>query len=233
MPLPVVARSVPRKLIKIQTHLSISTSLKRLIHVGDNVKFFGAKRRNSPSNGQYATSEDFCRIFENDMDRLYLLSLLLTADPELAERCFVRGLEDSKGGNPVFREWARSWARRAIIVNAIRMIGPRPGNPRLAAEGSTHKEIPGLPEEFATVVDLPEFERFVFVISVLEGYPARDSRLLLNCSNFDIAEARSQAMQRLGSSTELPAKVASITESRDSGNAKSGLRQRLHLAASA
>src|ERR1700688_2322541 len=72
----------------------------------------------------YATSDDFCRIFSEEMNSLYLLGLLLTADAEKAERCFVAGIGASVEGNPVFREWARSWARRTIIQHAIRMIEP-------------------------------------------------------------------------------------------------------------
>src|SRR6266436_3362958 len=80
----------------------------------------------------YANSDDFRRIFDDDMNSLYLLAFLLTADREKAEQCFVSGLEDAVEGNPVFKEWARSWARRAIIQNAVRVIKPRPweGNSR-------------------------------------------------------------------------------------------------------
>src|ERR1700683_2796453 len=74
----------------------------------------------------YASSDDFRRLFDEDINSLYLLSYLLTADREKAEQCFVSGLEDAVEGNPVFREWARSWARRVIIVNAVRAISPRP-----------------------------------------------------------------------------------------------------------
>ena len=66
------------------------------------------------------------------MNRLYLLAFLLTTDHVTAEKCFVMGLEDSKNGNPVFKDWAQSWAGRTIIANAIRMILPRP---QLAAVG--------------------------------------------------------------------------------------------------
>src|SRR4029077_9611667 len=74
----------------------------------------------------YASRDDFRRIFDEDMSGLYLLSFLLTANREKAEQCFVSGLEDAVEGNPVFKEWARSWARRVIIVNAVRVIHPRP-----------------------------------------------------------------------------------------------------------
>ena len=68
----------------------------------------------------YASSGDFHRIFKEENDSLYRLSFLLTADREKAQHCLVSGLRDSVKGNPVFKEWARSWARRAIIRNAVR-----------------------------------------------------------------------------------------------------------------
>jgi hypothetical protein len=52
---------------------------------------------------------------------LYLLSLLLTGSHEKAEACFVEGIGESTKENHVFKEWARSWARRTIIQSAIRL----------------------------------------------------------------------------------------------------------------
>lgn len=158
------------------------------------MKLFGRNRTHTPRTAAYATAADFCRIFEGDMNRLYRLSVLLTADPELAEKCFVRGLETSQNGNSVFKEWAESWARRAIIVNAIRIIGPCPD----MDSALTTREMNGLPEELGAVVDLKPFDRFVFVMSVLEGYPDRDCRLLLDCTNSDLAQARTRAFEQLG-----------------------------------
>ena len=66
--------------------------------------------------GQYATVADFKRIFIEDVNQLYLLSLLLTGDHEKAEQCFVEGIGESAKGNHVFKEWERSWARRTIMV---------------------------------------------------------------------------------------------------------------------
>src|SRR5438309_3086383 len=78
--------------------------------------------------GEYATTDDLRRIFDENMSSLYLLAFLLTADHRRAERCFVSGLEDAVGGNPVFKEWAHSWARRVIIQNAVSLIKLRPGD---------------------------------------------------------------------------------------------------------
>jgi hypothetical protein len=156
------------------------------------------------------------------MERLYQLSLLLTANPELAEKCFVSGLEGSKNSNPVFKEWAQAWARRAVIINAIRMIGPRPGIASILDRSSGQKEITGLSGQLAAIVNLPAFERFVYVMSVLEGYPARDCRLLLNCSNFDIAEARVRALQRLASSAETVRPAAAAESQSNSEDSETG-----------
>jgi hypothetical protein len=147
----------------------------------------------------YATATDFCRIFDKDMNRLYVLALLLTADRDLAEKCFVSGLEDAKTSNPVFKDWAESWARRTIILNAIRLLGPDPVG-SIARLPNSLKELEELPPELAPIVSFGTFERFVFVMSVLEGYADRDCRLLLNCSSADFAEARIRALQHLGPS---------------------------------
>ena len=162
------------------------------------MKIFSTEPNVTYLHKQHATAADFCRIFEDNMDRLYLLSLLLTADHGLAEKCFVGGLEVAKSGNPVFKEWAESWARRTIITNAIRMIGPRVEK---ESERSS-QEVKGLPRELAAVVGLKTFDRFVFVMSVLEGYSKRDCRLLLGCSSSDVTRARVRALQQLGAVPE-------------------------------
>ncbi|HYU44970.1 MAG TPA: isochorismatase family cysteine hydrolase [Terriglobales bacterium] len=48
----------------------------------------------------YTMPPDFCAVFNDDLDHLYTLSLLLTADHQKAEQCFVAGLEDCLQGNP-------------------------------------------------------------------------------------------------------------------------------------
>jgi len=54
--------------------------------------------------GEYATAEDFKQIFTEDVNSLYLLSLLLTGDHDKAEKCFVQGIGESTKGNGVFKE---------------------------------------------------------------------------------------------------------------------------------
>jgi|SRR5580700_8870060 hypothetical protein len=161
----------------------------------------------------YASSADFRRVFDQDMNSLYLLSFLLTADREKAERCFVSGLEDAVEGNPVFKEWARSWARRVIIVNAVRAINPRPmeenGGSSSAPVSSNGKTPPVEQAEIAAVLALEPFERFVYVVTVLERYSDQDCSLLLGCARRDVVAARTRAFEQIGSAkashpTQLP-----------------------------
>jgi hypothetical protein len=156
----------------------------------------------------YASSTDFRQIFDEDMKGLYLLSFLLTADREKAEQCFVPGLEDALNGNPVFKEWARSWARRVIIQKAVRAINPRPveesGRLGSASVSSNEKTLPaGQQVEIATVLELEPFERFVYVMTVLECYSDQDCSLLLGCAQRDVLAARTRALQQIGSVIEL------------------------------
>jgi hypothetical protein len=51
----------------------------------------------------YATATDFVDTFIQEMDSLYQLSLLLTADTGKAERCFVCAIKDCVDGAGVER----------------------------------------------------------------------------------------------------------------------------------
>jgi hypothetical protein len=146
----------------------------------------------------YASIADFQRIFDEEMNSLYLLSLLLTADREVAEQCFVAGLADATKENPVFKEWARSWARRMIILNAVRIMNPRPmeggGDSNPALLNTLSAEL----QPFAAILELDTFDRFVYVMSVLERYSDHHCALFLGCAKRDIITARSFALQRTG-----------------------------------
>ena len=150
---------------------------------------------------QYATPGDFSLLFTEERTSLYLLSFLLTADSVTAWRCFVDGLGDSIHANSVFKQWAHAWARRMIIENAIRIIVPRPGqsggtelalDPELSNEVQTALDGDAV---IAPVFELPDFERFVFVMSVLEGYSDQECSALLRCSLQEFRNSRTQALQ--------------------------------------
>jgi DNA-directed RNA polymerase specialized sigma24 family protein len=144
---------------------------------------------------EYATRNDFEMIFHDDMSALHTLAFLLTADQAKAEQCFVAGLEDSIQGNPVFRQWARSWSKRVIIRHAIKMMAPAPGQANPLLENLPSGQADSDRDAFLfPVLQLPPFERFVFVISVLEGHSASDCASLLGCTLTELNRARSQAL---------------------------------------
>ena len=155
---------------------------------------------------QYATAEDFGRLFTGNMDKLYMLAFLLTGDPETAEQCFVAGLESSLTSNTVFRKWALLWARQAIIKNAIATLRPHPqSDAMLPRQGRDAGEILAHGKESVTiqhVLELSDFMRFVYVMSVLEGLSDNQCTFLLDCSLPELQRARNQAIQQIARAAE-------------------------------
>ena len=168
---------------------------------------------------EYATRSDFCHIYVEQMSSLYLLSLLLTADPQKAEQCFLSGFDDSVSDNSVFKERTHLWARRSIILRAIRLLCPRPNDENESNEARPSPligQVPGkVPAEvqvypnFAHIVGLNAFERFIFIMSILEKYSDQECSLLLGCFRREVINARTAAIGQLASfviATEPPEK---------------------------
>jgi hypothetical protein len=151
------------------------------------------KGRNTKLNSQYATSTDYYQIFQQDMGRLYLLSFLLTANHARAEQCYVEAIENAVDGSPVFKEWARSWSKRSVIQNAIRLVFSE----CVQSKGRDGWHESPVRSEIDIVTRLAPLKRFVFVMSVLERYSDRECSILLNCSTQDVIDARVQALRTL------------------------------------
>jgi DNA-directed RNA polymerase specialized sigma24 family protein len=137
-------------------------------------------------------------ILTEEMHSLYLFSFLLTADNDIAEQCYVCGLGEWVEGISAFMDWVHSWARRTILKHAIRMIMPAPehtGNLSLISLKSAARLAKN--NLFAAIVTLSAFERFVFVMSVLEKQSDEDCSMLLGCSRRDVMIARELALKRL------------------------------------
>jgi DNA-directed RNA polymerase specialized sigma24 family protein len=151
----------------------------------------------------YATSQDFCRIFKDEMDSLYLLALLLTADQEQAERCFAAALDDCKQGRRVFREWASSWSKRAVIKRAIEMVAPASGHLRDKLQAFDRELKSEMNGPMAAIIQLPPLQRFVFVMSALERYSVQDCASLLNCTRQELLIEQSRALQTLADGNRI------------------------------
>ena len=146
----------------------------------------------------YATGADCWNILTDEMHSLYLLSFLLTADFDKAEQCFVSGMGECEEEIDVFMARAQAWARRTILKRAIRIVMPAPQRADdfsfaclkgSAASGKTNL--------FDAIVALNAFERFVYVMTVLERQSDDNCSALLRCSRRDVIIARELALERL------------------------------------
>lgn len=158
--------------------------------------------------GPYAISSDFYKVFADNLESLHSLAFLLMADETKAEACFVSGFANCVQANSVFQEWALSWARRTVVQNAVRLLKPQrhhapgelgPIEPFCCSFARTPQNSPIL----ASILGLLDFERFVFVLSVLCGYSDQECSLLLNCSRQDVREVRVLALQHIAESANL------------------------------
>lgn len=136
----------------------------------------------------------FCEVFQQHTNGFYLLALLLTGDPDLAEQCFLAGLDSCLSGWAVSNERAYYWSKRAIIKSAVRIMVPASAGQAKSTSMREEAEIPALPTDLDPVLSLQAFDRFVFVMSVLERYSNRECAVLLNSSVQQVAAARSRAV---------------------------------------
>jgi hypothetical protein len=146
----------------------------------------------------FATGTDVWNILTDEMNSLYLFSFLLTADLDKAKHCFFSGMRECEGEIGVFTSWAQTRARHTILKHAIWMIMPAPDRADdfsfallkgSAASGETNI--------FDVIAGLNAFDRFVYVMSVLEKQSDDDCSTLLRCSRLDVVIARAIALERL------------------------------------
>jgi hypothetical protein len=160
---------------------------------------FRPDRPNSTSfRAGHAKHADFCDVFKNNTKPLYLLAFLLTANHKEAEQCLVATVEESFTEQVVFKEWVRFWIKRKLIKNAIEIVLPASARNGWKRDlwGARQRERQTEPEIDA-VTKLHAFERFVFVLSILERYSNWDCSLLLGRSVNEVAQARLKALRRL------------------------------------
>jgi hypothetical protein len=158
-------------------------------------------RSNKPKianfRADYAKRTDFCEVFEQDTRLLYLLAFLLTTNHKESEQCFVLTVEEAFKEQTVFKEWARSWVKRRLIENAIEIVWPASGRNGQDRDLWSAGHVKQGECEIDTVTELDPFERFVFVMSILERHSKWDCSLLLGCNVTKIAQERMKALRRL------------------------------------
>jgi hypothetical protein len=154
---------------------------------------------------RYATVTDLFAMFSEEIHSLYLLAFLLTADHDKAEQCLVCAMGECVEWIGVFTDWAHSWGRRAVLKSAIQMIMPVPEHAdkvsiiTLRAWATSGEDN----SPFAAILLLDPFERFVFVMSTLEGQSDAECAVLLRCSQRDVMMTRVLAVKRQSSADAL------------------------------
>lgn len=143
---------------------------------------------------EYRAGTNYADAFVEQMNCLYLLSFLVAADRDAAEKCFTLALDEYVEARGGFMDWAEQEGRRAVLRNAVRIIHPVP---KQAYSWSFIDFAPPLisaaHQPFAAITSLSAFERFVFVMSVLEGLSEEECAALLDCGAEDVAIGRELA----------------------------------------
>ena len=154
--------------------------------------------RSAPVETVSSAQNDICQTFKQDMKVLYLLCLLLTGSEHCAEQCFVSSLSDSMNLRATFADWNISWIRHVVVRNAIRMMPLVMNNNKdetlpSGQSGVISNTSPAL----HGVLRLETFERFVFVMSMLEGYSDHECAQLLHASAREVSIAKEMAFRHL------------------------------------
>lgn len=183
---------------------------------------FPSNRLHSIERDAYATPGDFQGVFAREMTDLFRLSLHLTADAEKAERCLILAMRECFAGSAVLKGWAVVWARRAVVRTAIRLVlGPEYVMPADICD-ETGRDFHLQPNEYRiealrdslAILKLPDFDRLVFVICVLERYSIMDCALLLTRSPKDVNDARVRAIARVVCADERNRRESATTSPR-------------------
>jgi len=160
------------------------------------------QRKEVAGRSHYATAEEFENLFESERKPLLRLALLLTASAEKAEQSLNLALKDCRLNGSVSTDWIISWARRAIVRTAIELV-PRPVSAAAAQTvinnyhhcSTQVSAAVALQIDVPMILQMPDFERFVFVTTVLERISIHDCALLLARSPKDVCDAQTRAMR--------------------------------------
>jgi DNA-directed RNA polymerase specialized sigma24 family protein len=164
------------------------------------------RARQTRVNETHATPEDFQQLFAKEMTDLFGLSFRLTANAEKAESCLILAMRECfDSSSNVSKKWVNKWVRRAVIRNAIRQVLNKENTLFDGIFRDIGTEIPLQPSEYRieelqeslAVLDLPDLDRLVFVICVLERYSILDCALLMRKSPKEVNDARVRATNQV------------------------------------
>lgn len=149
------------------------------------------------ANQPSTTSLEYWHRISEEMNILYLLSFLLTADSEKAEQCFEMSLDRFVERADDFIQWSRSGGRDAVLEYATRMMKPDPDVTENVLDLSEGLFCSAREHIFEAIVLLPVFERFVFVITGIYGKSEIECARLLGAPRWKVAISRELTEQVL------------------------------------
>ena len=157
------------------------------------------------SGGEYATPEDFQKLFASEMVDMFRLAFLLTADAEKAERCLILTMHECMATRGIAKGWLPVWTRNVLVVNGIRFVlgakagsGSKMSRPdHCVSIHEVQRSAGGACDESAGILELRDFERLVYVICTLEHYPTRDCANLLGRSRQEVKDAQHRALAHI------------------------------------
>lgn len=151
-----------------------------------------------------ATPAEYWELINGEMNALYLLSFLLTADKEKAEQCLDQTLDNFVEGQEDFVAWARTRGRDALLKHAIGMMKPDPEATQDEMDFRDGVQCPDSSHFFGAIVSLPTFERFVFVMTRIYGQSDTECATHLVTTRWEVSIARELTVQILASNDRGP-----------------------------
>jgi DNA-directed RNA polymerase specialized sigma24 family protein len=160
---------------------------------------------------EYASKEEFVSVFTAERTALERLAFLLTANYEGANRCLDLTLRECVASSSVFKGWVLTWICRVVIRNAIELVKGSGGQPFIDTISDAEGELIVPSDEdsldpianSSAILHLPELDRLVFVICVLERYSIQDCALLLGRSPGDVLETRKRTANQVEQIDEI------------------------------
>ena len=121
---------------------------------------------------EYATADDFQKLFAPEMVDLFRLAFLRTADAEKAERCLILTMHERMATGDVFKGWLPVWARNALIRNGVEIVTGNPlcslsniqGRDPFPAMQKSRRSVIRAFDDSLEIMQLRDFDRLVYAI---------------------------------------------------------------------
>jgi len=133
---------------------------------------------------------EYWELISAEMNVLYVLSFLLTADKEKAEHCLEQTLDEFIEGAGDFIQWARTRGREAVLEHAFFTMKPDSNATEDEVDFSEGLFSPAGAHLFGAIAGLPVFERFVFVMTTIYGKSDTECARFLQTARWEVAIAR-------------------------------------------